>query len=120
MTSPAVWTVLVCGSREWTNRDVIIRELHELPLGRLIHGNCRGADKLAAEIGRYLGWKVEPFPADWKALGKKAGPLRNRQMLDEKPDLVLAFHAGIERSKGTADCVQEANRRGLKWKVVCR
>lgn len=49
-----------------------------------------------------------------------AGPLRNRQMLDEVPDLVLAFHAEMQSSKGTKDCVLEANRRGIKWRVVTR
>jgi hypothetical protein len=47
---------------------------------------------------------VIAMPADWANHGKAAGPIRNRKMLDLKPDLVLAFHADLTNSKGTKDC----------------
>ena len=34
-------------------------------------------------------------------------------MLDQKPDLVLAFHDDLGKSRGTADTVGEAKRRGI-------
>jgi hypothetical protein len=92
--------VLVCGSREWTDKAAIKRELASLLLaeiGRddseaelvLIHGDCRGADRLAAaalwdlsrekvivESGARI--TILPFPADWNQHGKAAGPRRNR------------------------------------------
>lgn len=38
-------------------------------------------------------------------------------MLDEKPDLVVAFHDALHRSRGTKDCVEEAQRRGIPVRV---
>jgi len=38
-------------------------------------------------------------------------------MLDEKPDLVIAFHPNLAESKGTKDCVNEAKRRGIPVEV---
>ena len=38
--------------------------------------------------------------------------VRNKKMLDMNPDLVIAFHDDIENSKGTKDCIKEAEKRG--------
>ena len=54
------------------------------------------------------------FPADWKTFGKAAGPIRNRKMLDEGlPDVVIAFHEDIERSKGTKNMISQACEQGI-------
>jgi hypothetical protein len=34
-------------------------------------------------------------------------------MLDTEPDFVLAFHDEIEKSKGTRNCVKEAEKREI-------
>ncbi|MEW6771831.1 MAG: DUF2493 domain-containing protein [Bacillota bacterium] len=113
--------VLVCGSRDWINRAAILRELSKFPPGTVvIQGGCRGADRLAAEIARELGFTVKEFRADWQRYGPRAaGPIRNRRMLDEgKPDLVLAFHAAIKKSRGMADIVRQARRAGVPVRVI--
>ena len=110
-------TILVCGSREWRDRDavhlVLMCEPHRRGWGqdelRIIHGACRGADTFAAESAKDLGYEVQPFPADWSR-GKRAGPERNLRMLDECPDLVIAFGRG----KGTDGTVQAAETRGIR------
>ena len=85
----------------------------------LIHGGCRGAAVMAARIGHRLGWEVECFPADWDGLGRKAGPIRNQQMLDEGfPQVVLAFHNNLERSTGTLDMVKRARGIGVPTLVI--
>lgn len=107
--------VLVCGDRNWTDEDGIRRVLKGLiePLV-VIHGGARGADSLAGKVAEELGHEVEVYPADWQRYGKAAGVLRNQQMLDEgKPDFVLAFHADLSRSKGTADMVRRAVAAGI-------
>lgn len=101
--------ILITGSRDWTNAEVIKSQLVKLPSGSIvIHGACRGADLLAANIAKELGFEVKSFPADWDTFGKSAGPIRNREMLCEEPDLVLAFHDDLEKSKGTRDMVKIA------------
>jgi hypothetical protein len=120
---PVVRRVLVCGDRHWKDDRLIhgalaaLKERH----GRfvVIEGGANGADTLAWHVATdELLLDVETFPADWTKYKRAAGPLRNRQMLDTKPDLVLAFHDNIERSRGTKDCVEEARRRGIPVRVV--
>ena len=84
----------------------------------VLHGMARGADSLAARAAYELGISVIGFRARWEKFGKAAGPIRNREMLDEKPDLVIAFHDDLESSKGTKDCVEEARRRGIPVEVI--
>jgi hypothetical protein len=49
--------------------------------------------------------------ADWAGLGRKAGPIRNEQMLSEgQPHLVVAFPGG----RGTAHMVGIARAAGVE------
>ena len=107
--------VLCCGSRNWVDRELIKKQLKQLPKDTvIIHGNCRGADRIAAFVGKQLGIEVDPYPAKWTKYGNAAGPIRNQQMLDEgKPDSVFAFHDQLLLSKGTADMVNKAKKAGI-------
>lgn len=113
-------TVLVCGDRNWTDEVTVELRLRRFPLATtMLHGGCRGADLIAAKIATKLGCiDVREFPADWATHGKAAGPIRNRQMLDQNPDLVIAFHPDLSNSRGTRDTVEEARRRGIKVEVI--
>jgi hypothetical protein len=114
--------VLVCGSRDWNDRRRI-----KIAIGRLlehygdltiIHGACRGADRIADEIAEELGLTRMAFPitrSEWRSLGPAAGPLRNRRMLDQQPSLVLAFSNGTDGTQGTVD---EARKRGIPVRVI--
>lgn len=103
--------ILACGSRSWTNAEQIKRILAEYPADSLlIHGAARGADSLAALAGKALGMTVVAYPADWSK-GRGAGFSRNIQMLDQQPDVVLAFWDG--ESKGTAHTITQAKRRSI-------
>ena len=108
--------ILVCGDRNWNNISSIKRELEKFSGDVvIIHGAARGADSIAENIAKSLGFKVEAYPAKWDELGRAAGPIRNMQMLEEgKPDLVLAFHPDLSKSKGTANMVSIARKRGVK------
>ncbi len=108
--------VLVTGSRDWSQHVILKQRLAELPRGSsIIHGRTR-ADMAAGVAARALGIPETPYPADWSGKGKAAGIIRNRQMLDEKPDLVLAFWDG--RSTGTKHTIDEAKRRGIPVEVI--
>lgn len=107
--------VLICGDRNWKNYWCIYDVISKLDKNSIIiHGNARGADIMAGTIASKLGFKVTAFAAEWKKYGKAAGPIRNKQMLDENPDLVIAFHDDIENSKGTKNCKEEAEKRGIE------
>lgn len=112
--------VLVCGDRHWDQPMVILERLGKLPPDTVvIHGACRGADRFAGEVADALGFEVEEYPAEWDLYGRAAGPIRNRQMLEEgKPDLVLAFHADIGHSRGTKDMVAVAVKAEVPVEVI--
>jgi hypothetical protein len=111
--------VLVSGDRNWTDVEAIRRELSKLPDDTvIIHGDARGADSIADEVAKELGFEVDPYPAEWEKYYKAAGPIRNQQMIDEgKPDKILAFHPNIQESKGTKDMVKRAVKHSIPFQV---
>lgn len=105
--------VLVCGGRDYGDRDRLFRILDAAhaanPIVTLIHGNARGADQLADD---WAMGKCETltFTPAWEEHGRSAGPKRNQKMLDEgKPDIVIAFPGG----RGTADMIRRAEKAGV-------
>ena len=107
--------ILVCGDRDWSDRDLILKTLYLFKDSGVvwIHGAAKGADRIAGEVLTMWGEEVQAFPALWNKHGKAAGPIRNQQMLDEKPDRIIAFHDDLENSKGTRDMVERAKRSGM-------
>lgn len=107
--------VLVCGDREYTNKRAIFLALYGMPKDTIIiNGACRGADKISTDVAKSLGLGFREYSADWDKHGKKAGPIRNREMLDkEQPDLVIAFHSYILESKGTKDMCLYAKSKSV-------
>lgn len=106
--------VLVCGDRNWNDPKLIKLRLKKLSRNTIIiHGAARGADTLAGIAAKELGMEVIEFPAKWNIYGIAAGPIRNQQMLEQNPDLVIAFHDDIDSSKGTKDMMNRAKRKGI-------
>jgi hypothetical protein len=113
--------ILVCGDRTWKDYASIYNCLCKLQLVDqdtplvVIEGEASGADSLAAQAAREQNMQVLAFPADWTAYGRAAGPIRNKQMLDEgKPTEVHAFHDSISTSKGTLNMLKQALKRGIR------
>lgn len=80
----------------------------------IIQGGAKGADFLAKCWAKEKAVPCEEYPADW-SLGKQAGIIRNKRMLEEgKPDLVLAFPGG----KGTANMIWQAVDAGIEVYIV--
>jgi predicted Rossmann-fold nucleotide-binding protein len=107
--------VLVCGGREFTDRQLLNETLNRLRQERgvalVMAGGARGADSMAEWWARDVGLPCDVYQADWAGLGRKAGPIRNQRMLDEgKPDLVVAFPGG----RGTADMVRRGREAGVE------
>jgi hypothetical protein len=111
--------VLVCGGRHWGDAQTIKDRLAQLPeRSTVIHGAAAGADYLGCAAAMQLSFNVESYPADWDRYGRSAGPIRNEQMLKAKPDLVLAFHADLEHSRGTKHMVTIARKAGVPVEVI--
>lgn len=125
--------VLVCGGRDFADRELLARTLDSLfnKLTFLIHGGASGADTLADEWAETNGIPRRAYRANWNNLhapgaivkttraGKpynaRAGIWRNQRMLVEgKPDLVIAFAGG----SGTANMVSLAKKAGVPVEIV--
>ena len=112
--------ILVTGSRKWTD----VRLLEEILLGfakyqkvTIVHGGANGADKMASNLAKRMGWEEEVWFADWNLYGRSAGPIRNKEMVDSKPDFVLGFVVKGQ-SKGTEGCIKFAKEAGLDFMVI--
>lgn len=106
--------ILVCGSRDWTDRETIRAWLARFPKDTtVIHGAARGADTTAGEEARALGFTVREYPADWAAHDRAAGPIRNQRMLDEEHSGVTrAGHAPIDRCLAFTRALRREERDG--------
>lgn len=105
--------ILVCGGRDYLDSarvNEVLSKLHYERTISIIAGGANGADKLAVSWALLNNVPYREFKANWPLHGRKAGSIRNQQMLDEgKPDLVIAFPGGA----GTTDMVNRARRAGL-------
>ena len=122
-TAPLEGRVLVCGSRDFADRDLLYAKLDEvrerlgdIPM-RVISGAARGADRLGAEWAANRGVPADEYPAQWDRYGKSAGYRRNEQMLREgRPHLVVAFPQGD--SRGTRMMMDIAGKAGVAVEEV--
>ncbi|MFJ8738302.1 bifunctional DNA primase/polymerase [Embleya sp. NPDC127516] len=112
--------VLVTGSRSWDDpapvRTALSALLEQARAGLVVvHGACpRGADAHAAAWARdhhERGITEEAHPADWRALGRRAGIVRNLAMVALGADRCLAFVR--EASPGATHCASAAEQAGI-------
>jgi predicted Rossmann-fold nucleotide-binding protein len=114
----------------WTQQRVAA-ELLARSGGRLVHlvlhGGARGADAAIGRAAQQLGWSSLVMPAQWQRHGRAAGPIRNRELLEQAITravahssprsqvsvLVVAFPGGA----GTASLVREARRMASRSPV---
>ena len=123
--------ILVTGSRDWTDRHTIEMALWKAVRGwnlsavTVVHGACRtGADDLADQVASSAGMTVEPHPADWAQFGRRAGFVRNADMVRLGADVCLAFIGPCSDrcclrpkphgSHGAAGCALLAERAGIE------
>tara|TARA_Y100000780_G_scaffold232443_1_gene263957 strand:+ start:3901 stop:4263 length:363 start_codon:yes stop_codon:yes gene_type:complete len=91
--------VLVAGGRDFDNKDWLFKELNAIhsaePITQIIDGGARGADSLAYLWAHQMGIDNYRAFANWEKYGKKAGWVRNNEMADLGPDLVVLFPGGV-------------------------
>lgn len=113
-----IFKVLVCGGRDYKvycDIESVIKAAHEkYKFTHVITGGADGADSYAKSAAQAIGIQTVECEALWNIHGKAAGPIRNKNMLDLGPDLVIAFPGG----KGTASMVALARAAGIKVEVV--
>lgn len=116
--------ILVTGSREWSDADLLGRSIEranlELNTYRfpvvVVHGDARGADRIAGSYAKRAGWTEEKHPAQWETYGKRAGYVRNAEMVSLGADVCLAFI--LNGSAGATMCANLAERSGIPVRRV--
>ena len=109
--------VLVCGSRHFYDWRLLEKVLDEANITYLIHGGAAGTDSLAQQWALYNNTPYRSYPAYWDTYGKRAGIIRNKQMVEDgNPESIIAFLA--PNSKGTANSIQLANTTNIPVKVI--
>ena len=142
MTDLPPYRVLITSSRNWTDRRPISDQLNQVladlgPIRPLtvVHGAAPGGDTIAhqwANSMRRLGYRVEPdpHPANWQLHGKRAGHIRNAEMVAAGADLCLAFICPCTRrncaqvadqphgSHGATGCAKLARKAGIETRIT--
>lgn len=118
-------TVLITGSRDWNNLELIRKELNLIVESwgneiTILSGHCpTGADKMCEDVAKDLGWNIELYPADWSQYGKSAGFIRNRQMVNHGADICLAFiKNGSRGASGTAKLAEESGIETKRFREI--
>jgi hypothetical protein len=108
--------VLVTGGRTfndrewlWAGLDLIHTHPKMGPITEIIEGGAPGADVRAGEWACRREIRCTVVPAQWEKHGRSAGYIRNAEMAEMRPDVVLACPGG----KGTANMVEVATKAGL-------
>lgn len=109
--------VLVCGDRYWDDTKFIYDTLDRLALevyiDCLIEGDGKGVDRIAGFWARSHSIDNFKYPADWQSYGKRAGPMRNHEMLLKgNPGIVVSFHDDLKNSKGTKHMMAISEKAG--------
>lgn len=84
------FNVIVCGSREFTNYNLLKETCDTFLSDRvekgykivIISGGARGADSLGEQYAKEKGYDLKVVPAQWDKYGKRAGYLRNNKMAE--------------------------------------
>ena len=114
---------LIAGGRDFSDTDRMIRHIVRLvelrgPNVTIIEGDAKGADRIAGNVARQHGLKVEVFPADWDNIGKSAGFVRNQSMAERLKGHVENGGSGsvvlFPGGRGTDHMRSTARRLGLK------
>jgi len=81
----------------------------------IVCGGATGGDQAGKAWAFLAGVPVKMFPADWKANGRAAGPIRNTAMA-KYADALIAFWDG--QSRGTAHMIECMRALGKPVHVV--
>lgn len=111
--------LIICGSRGLDERAALAwmhRDLKPSNVVLVISGGCRGADRAGEEWAAHFNIPCVVIEAEW-ALGRGAGPRRNKRMARLAAGFVHAechaFYEGPEPTAGTANMLEQAKAHGL-------
>lgn len=107
----------IVGSRSFSDYDLMCREIELFcpNVTKIVSGGAKGADTLGERYASEHDIPTEILLPDWKAYGKSAGILRNKDIVAASTH-VIAFWDGV--SPGTKHSIQEARKKKKELKLV--
>jgi hypothetical protein len=108
--------VIICGSRTVTDYGLVAEIIHAVeqllgyPFSEIVSGTASGVDSIGAKYGKSACIPVKEFPADWNKYGRRAGYLRNAEMV-KYADALIAIWDG--KSRGTKHAIDLAFHKGI-------
>jgi hypothetical protein len=106
-------TLAVVGSRSFLDYKKLCDELNLLKtngdfnFNHIVSGGAKGADSLAEKYAKENGIRLTVLKPNWNKYGKKAGILRNIDIVNES-QYIIAFWDGI--SLGTKHSIDYAKK----------
>jgi hypothetical protein len=115
--------IIVTGDRDWFRPAMAIAVLKRLiakhgPDLVIVQGGASGVDSSFKLACQEMGIACEEFPARWDELGKRAGPVRDSEMVLAGAGYCLVFHPFSPRSKGSKDCASQAIEAGISTWLI--
>ena len=111
--------VIIAGSRFITDYMIVESAIERSGFAREItevdSGGAKGADVFGERWAQLHGVPVRHFPAEWQTFGRRAGFVRNAQMIEYADALILVWD-GL--SRGAAHTLLLAEKTGLRHFVV--
>ena len=105
--------ILVCGGRHFCDYALLEKTINGVIAEsgyediENVSGHCVGADRLGELYAEKHNAQAKIFPAEWEKYGKRAGIIRNKQMVDYisgfKNKIVIAFVSA--NTKGTRNTI---------------
>ena len=109
--------VAIIGGRDFNDYGLLEDTLESFKdeMSLVVSGAACGADLLGERWAINNGIKTLIFPADWTTYGKRAGFIRNEDII-KNCDIVIAFWDG--KSKGTAHSLSLADKYYKPTKII--
>mgnify|MGYP003347785061 CR=1 FL=1 len=107
----------IIGSRTFDNYNILKENLesYKNKISLVVSGAAKGADLLGERWAIENNIKTLIFPANWEKYGKRAGFIRNEDII-KNCDAVIAFWDG--KSKGTFHSLSLADKYKKPYKVI--
>jgi len=107
----------IIGSRTFNdyNKLKTILEPYRSKITLVVSGAAKGADSLGEQWAKEFNIQTLIFPADWNKHGKRAGFIRNEDII-KNCDVCIAFWDGV--SKGTGHSLSLCEKFNKPYKII--
>ena len=126
----SMYKIIINGSRDFNNYTYLRLMLKEYIMTNqinpesieIISGGAKGADTLAIKFAKEHNLNYKVMNADWNKYGKRAGIIRNAEMLtyaiSNPNDIAILISFWNGTSKGTKHMIDISNDKGIIVKVM--